>query len=335
MKKIFSLLVCLFLSLTCVFGLSACGRQGNGNAVNLVAIDANSVGVRSDIEYFVVPEPAASAKAKATGLNFVGSLQSLYGGENGYPQAVVVAKNSLLETQFLSDFISRLSTSCEWLMSEDNSVKAIVDAIQGHLPSGLTPSITTNNLTKSVIENCGIKFASAIDSKDDILTFMEKFNSISENSFGMPDDGFFYEGTGGTADYTQKISVYAPDGAPALGIAKLMAENSLDNAEYHIIDPNTVQTVVGGADPKADICVLPVNLAVKLLGNAQNYKLIGTLTHGNLYILSKNGNQIDGDNLNRLIGKTVGVVNLAQVPGLTFKLILKNYGIEFIEPYND
>ena len=335
MKKILIVFICLFISLICVFGLSACGGEKGEEAVNLVAIDANSVGVRSDIEYFVVPEPAASAKAKATGLNFVGSLQSLYGGENGYPQAVVVAKNSLLETKFLNDFIARLSTSYEWLMSWDNSIETIVDAIQGHLTSGLTPSITTNNLTKAVIENCGIKFVSAVDSKDDILTFMGKFNSISENSFGMPKDEFFYEGTGGNDEYTQKISVYAPDGAPALGISKLMAENSLDNAEYHIIDPNTVQTVVGGADPKADICVLPVNLAVKLLGNALNYKLIGTLTHGNLYILSKNDTQINGDNLNSLIGKTVGVVNLAQVPGLTFKLILKNYGIEFIEPYND
>ena len=331
MKKILSCFICVFLSLICVLGFSACGDK-NESAVNLVAIDANSVGVRSDIDYYVVAEPAASARVKAvTGLNFVGNLQSLYGGTNGYPQAVVVAKNSVLGTEILNDFVTSLSSSYEWLMSGDNSIEAIVNAIGSHITSGLTPSITINNLTKEVIDHCGIKFVSAAGSKDEIKSFMEKFNSVSESSFGMPSEEFFYDGTEGTAEHPSKISVYAPDGAPALGLAKLMAEDTLKNTEYHIIDANTVQTVVGGADPKADICVLPVNLAVKLLGNAQNYKLIGTLTHGNLYLLSKNGTQIDGDNIKDLIGKTVGVVNLPQVPGLTFKVILNNYGIKFLE----
>ena len=333
MRKILNCLICLSLLFLCVFGFSACGER-NENSVNLIAIDANSVGLRSDIDYYVVPEPAASAKVKVADLNFVGDLQSLYGGENGYPQAVVVAKNSLLGTEILNDFLASLSSSYEWLKNDANSIETIVGAIQSHLTSGLTPSITTNNLTKSVIENCGIKFVTATDSKDEIISFMEKFNSISESSFGMPSDEFFYDGTGGTAEYSQKISVYAPDGAPALGVAKLLSENALNNTEYHIIDPNSVQTLFGES-PKADICVLPVNLAVKILGNAKSYKLVGTLTHGNLYLLSKNGTQIDSDNLSELTGKTVGVVNLAQVPGLTFKLILKNYGIKYTEPYND
>ena len=82
---------------------------------------------------------------------------------------------------------------------------------------------------------------------------------------------------------------------------------------------------------KADICVLPVSVAVKLLGNAKNYKLVGTLTHGNLYLLSKNGEQISADNIEKLKGSTVGVVNLAAVPGLTFKVILQSHGIGFKE----
>ena len=336
MKKLLTCFICIFISLTCVIGLYACGGKQNENAVNLVAIDANVVGLMDDIDYYVVPEPAASAKVKAIeGLNFAGDLQSLYGGEKGYPQAVVVAKNSLLGTDILNEFVTELSSSYEWLVNDENSVETIVSAIRNHLTSGLEPSIKVGNLTKSVIKNCGIKFLSATDSKSEILTFMEKFNSISENSFGAPSDGFFYEGGEGSAEYSQKISVYSPDGAPALGIAKLMAENVLENVEYHVVDPTTVQTLVGGENPRADICVLPVNIAVKLLGNAQNYKLIGTLTHGNLYLLSKGGTQITTANFENLKGKRVGVINLAQVPGLTFKLILKNYGIEFVEEYGN
>ena len=336
MKKLFSCFVCIFISIVCIFGFSACGGEKSESAVNLVAVEANSVGIMNDVDYYVVPEPAASAKVKAISeLNFAGDLQSLYGGEKGYPQAVVVAKNNLLGTKVLTQFLTELSTSHEWLMSNDNSIETIVNSIQSHLTSGLEPSIKVGNLTKSVIENCGINFVSAKDSKSEIVAFMEKFNSVSENSFGTPSDTFFYDGVEGTAEYTQKISVYAPDGAPALGLAKLMAEDGWDNIEYHIVDPGTVQTLVGGASPKADVCVLPVNVAVKLLGNAQNYKLIGTLTHGNLYLLSKNNTKITTDSIKDLKGKTVGVINLAQVPGLTFKLILKNYGIEFTESYND
>ena len=332
MKKLFSCFVCLFISLICVLGFSACGEKNDASTVKLVAIEANSVGVMDNIDYYVVPEPAASAKVKAVSdLNFVGDLQSLYGGENGYPQAVVVAKNSLLGTDVLNEFVSALSSANEWLMDDTNSIETIVNSIQLHLTAGMEPSIKVQNLTKSVIKNCGIKFVSASDSKSEISTFMAKFNAISESSFGMPHDEFFYNGEVGTIEYTQKISVYAPDGAPALGLAKLMTEDCIENIEYHVVNAGLIQTFVG----KADICVLPVNVAVKLLGDAQNYKMIGTLTHGNLYLLSKNNKKISVDNLSELKGKTVGIINLAQVPGLTFKLILQNYGIEFTESYND
>lgn len=336
MKKLLNCIICALISVVCVFGLSACGNEKDESAVNLVAIEANSVGLMPDIDYYVVPEPAASAKVKALDeLDFVGDLQSLYGGESGYPQAVVVAKYSLIGSDILNKFVTALSSADEWLCDDENSIEAIVNTIQSHLTDGMESSIKVQNLTRSVIKNCGIKFVSATDSKADILSFMEKFNSISESSFGMPSDDFFVNGTDGTAVYSQKVKVFAPDGAPALGLAGLMSENALENIEYEIVNPNTVQTLVGGTDPKADICVLPVNVAVKLLGNAKNYKLIGTLTHGNLYLLAKNSTQLNRENINVLKGKTVGVVNLAAVPGLTFKLILKNYGINYVEPYSN
>lgn len=331
MKKIFNFTICALIAFACVFGFSACGEQKNENAVNLVSVEANNVGLMPDIDFYVVPEPAASAKVKAiSGLNMCGDIQKIYGGEKGYPQAVVVAKNELLGTSVLSKFISSLEASGEWLMNEDNSIEAIVNSIQKNLTNGMDPSIKTQNLSRSVIENCGIHFVSASESKTDIISFMEKLNSVSEASFGMPSDSFFWDDELGAVDYSENIFVYAPDGAPALGLACLMSGAS-DNLKYEIVNPNTIQQFVGGAEPKADICVLPVNLAVKLLGNGEKFKLIGTLTHGNLYILSKSNLEITAENLHDLNGKTVGVVNLAAVPGLTVKLILKSHGIDYIE----
>lgn len=137
---------------------------------------------------------------------------------------------------------------------------------------------------------------------------------------------------------TSSISVYAPDGAPALSIARLMSDTSLldGKAEYNVVPSSTVQTYVSGENPKADICILPVNVASKLLGNGQTYKMLGTVTHGNLFLLKKEGGtDIALNNLDALIGKTVGVINLSNVPGLTFKTILSDNQIEYKELGND
>lgn len=330
MKKLVSALICASLILFSAIGFAACTDK-HADAVKLVAIAADQVGV-ADVDYCVVAEPAASAKVKAVEtLNFSGNLQQLYGSANGYPQAVIVAKTQLATgSSFVNNFVSALAKNAEWLADETTSIDTIVNAVQSHLTDGMSPTFSSKNLTKQVISNCGLNFVSASDDKEEIISFMQKLNSVSETPFGMPSENFFWDGSFEDVAYDGTVSVYAPDGAPALGIANLLAEDA-DGVNYEIVDANTIQTYVAGANPKADLCVLPVNLAVKILGSGQNYKLVGTLTRGNLYMLSNGNTQITSENLSSLKGKTVGVVNLPAVPGLTFKLILKNNGIEYVE----
>ena len=57
--------------------------------------------------------------------------------------------------------------------------------------------------------------------------------------------------------------------------------------------------------------------------------MLGTVTNGNLYMLSKGGQAITAENISLLGGKTVAVINLANVPGLTLKIILSKYDIPF------
>ena len=225
MKKLFSFLIS-FCMIICSVSFIACGKSYDEETLKLVAVDASAVGLVNDIDYYVVAEPAASSKVKVIpNLYFAGSLQQLYGG-NGYPQAVVVAKNRLLGSDALTNFIHALSTSREWLLSEDVSIEAITDAINPHLTQGMEPAIKPQNLTKAVIENCSINFVSSTAGKGDIISFMEKLNSVGGGSFGMPTDEFFWDG-GGSSEYIEKICVYAPDGAPALGMAKAMSENEV------------------------------------------------------------------------------------------------------------
>jgi len=134
-----------------------------------------------------------------------------------------------------------------------------------------------------------------------------------------------------------EIYVYTPDGAPALAFAYAMEQDETDDGiTYEVVNASTVQTYLTYKDENknADICALPLNLASKLLGSGERYQLLGVATHGNLYLLSENGVSYTRENLVSLTGKTVGVVQLANVPGITFKMILAELGIAYAELKN-
>ena len=139
-------------------------------------------------------------------------------------------------------------------------------------------------------------------------------------------------GFSGCKKERETLDVYMPDGAPALALGLPMYEDGADDGvEYHVVSATAVHTYVTGKEPKADVCVLPVNLAAKLLGAGDVYKLAGVVTHGNMYFLSSDGVVYHQQNVSLLIGKTVGVVQLDNVPGLTLKAALGRLGIA----YND
>ncbi len=132
-----------------------------------------------------------------------------------------------------------------------------------------------------------------------------------------------------------EIYVYMPDGAPALALAGAMASDTEDDGiTYLVVDANSIVARVTDKNEKdnADLCVLPLNSATKQLGDGSKYQMLGAVTHGNLFLISKNGEaQYTAENLRSLKGKTVGVLQLDKVPGLTFKTVLKKHGIEFYE----
>lgn len=130
------------------------------------------------------------------------------------------------------------------------------------------------------------------------------------------------------------VQIYMPDGAPALSMAKFMANDTdSDGKEYHVVEAGTINAYITGRDPKADLCVLPLNAASKLLGSGESYQMLGTVTHGNLYLISTDDSVTfyEKSDLNSLLGKKVGVIQIANVPGLTFKVILNQNNLEWRE----
>ena len=135
-----------------------------------------------------------------------------------------------------------------------------------------------------------------------------------------------------------EITVYMPDGAPALALAKLMHEDTEDDGvTYRVVDSSLISSKVTNRDAakNADVCVLPVTAAAKLLGTGETYKMLGTVTHGNLYLLAKEKGAITAENLSTLVGKKVGVLQMTSVPGLTFKATLSSHGIAWQEVTNE
>ncbi|MBE5753010.1 MAG: ABC transporter substrate-binding protein [Clostridiales bacterium] len=162
------------------------------NAVNLVNVKPTDVKKGVGVDVFIVPEPLATAKINA-GFHLVGSMQDLYGGENGYPQAVVVAKRSLIETNsdWVKSFVDKLKENEEWLKTA--SLESVLSAINTHLETGLTPAFTDKNLSKDVIERCGVRYAGGSSSKEEIIALIENLKRIDENSVKSLSDGFFNE----------------------------------------------------------------------------------------------------------------------------------------------
>ena len=127
----------------------------------------------------------------------------------------------------------------------------------------------------------------------------------------------------------EEVTVYMPDGAPALALAGLMAEDKEDDGvTYRVVSADLIASKVTNKDEtkNADLCVMPLTAASKLLGSGEKYTLLGTVTHGNLYMIAKEG-AYTAENLSSLIGKKVGVLQINNVPGLTFKAVLNKYEI--------
>ena len=143
---------------------------------------------------------------------------------------------------------------------------------------------------------------------------------------------------GGNDGGDNKINakIYAPDGAPALAMAKMMSEDRTDTT-FEVVKADTIASFVTGDTPKADLCVLPLNAASKLLGTGEKYTMLGTVTHGNLYLLSHNALDAElfteGSSLQLLTGKKVGVIQINNVPGLTLKLLLQKNEVGINDNY--
>ncbi|MCD8201480.1 MAG: hypothetical protein LUD47_05385 [Clostridia bacterium] len=167
--------------------------ERSDEAVNLYAMSGPGEVLAYGYDYGVVAEPAMSLQVASGNLVQRGSLQELYGGESGYPQAVMVAKNSLIESDptFIDELVAAMKEGSEWLLADTTDMSVVYKAVEDNLASGLSPTFTEANLSTTVIENCAINFVDAADCKDEIKTFLDKYTVVNGVEYTLT-DGFFY-----------------------------------------------------------------------------------------------------------------------------------------------
>lgn len=132
---------------------------------------------------------------------------------------------------------------------------------------------------------------------------------------------------------TKEINFVAPDGIPAIAVAKLIKEKPEIKTGYNInytVEKNseTLSTSVMKGEP--DIAVVPSNLAAIAFNKNKEYKIAGTVGFGSFYIGSTNENQT----INNLKGKEVYNIGKGLTPDIIVKTVLKDKGIDVDKDIN-
>ena len=100
-----------------------------------------------------------------------------------------------------------------------------------------------------------------------------------------------------------------PDGAPALGAVSVLNDVPDGIKSVEIVPSNTIsQRAV-----QSDIAVVPANLAANLYNKGQDVKLVGTVTHGNLFV------------------KLVYSIGQNSVPDYVFRTLLEEAGLDVVQ----
>jgi len=131
----------------------------------------------------------------------------------------------------------------------------------------------------------------------------------------------------------KEINFVAPDGLPAIAVAKLIKERPEVKAGYNInytVEKNSESLSTSVMKGEPDIAIVPSNLAAIAFNKTKEYKIAGTVGFGSFYIGSTNENQT----VDNLKGKEVYNIGKGLTPDIIARTILKDKGIDVDKDIN-
>lgn len=127
------------------------------------------------------------------------------------------------------------------------------------------------------------------------------------------------------------LTFAAPEGTPALAIARLITDNksiSGKNVNYKIVNPSNIAKEMQAG--LSDLVIMPVNAGATLINKGADYKLVSVAVDGSLYLVGKSETAITLT-IDDIKGKRIACIGQQGVPGLVFRYILKANNISIVD----
>ena len=126
------------------------------------------------------------------------------------------------------------------------------------------------------------------------------------------------------------ITIYVPDGAPALSVANLLSEKTFAGHKLNRVITTGEDVVAKCANGEADIAVLPTNAAVRICSTRSDYQILSVNVQGVLYIVGAE----HIDSISQLQGETLYSIGLGNTPEYVFKTICDTWGVKYQDEVN-
>ena len=127
------------------------------------------------------------------------------------------------------------------------------------------------------------------------------------------------------------LTFAAPEGTPALAIARLITDNksiSGKNVNYKIVNPSNIAKEMQSG--LSDLVIMPVNAGATLINKGADYKLVSVAVDGSLYLVGKSETATTLT-IDDIKGKKIACIGQQGVPGLVFRYILKANNISIVD----
>lgn len=131
------------------------------------------------------------------------------------------------------------------------------------------------------------------------------------------------------------LTFAAPEGTPALAIARLITDNksiSGKNVNYKIVNPSNIAKEMQAG--LSDLVIMPVNAGATLINKGADYKLVSVAVDGSLYLVGKSDTATTATTtltIDDIKGKRIACIGQQGVPGLVFRYILKENNINIVD----
>ena len=128
----------------------------------------------------------------------------------------------------------------------------------------------------------------------------------------------------GCAETPNEITLYVPDGAPALAVANIASSKHIGATAVQTVITTGEDVVAKCASGEADVAILPTNAAVTICNKRNDYLIFTVNVHGLLYVVGTQ--QIE--DITQLSGDVLSI-GLANTPEYVMKTVLDYHGVNY------